>query len=74
MARSFILRRGPEHWTNIQTREHGFKKKNQEHSNIRTLNIRTFEHLQISDQLNIEHFNVQKSANIAEHSNMIHVT
>ena len=53
---------------NIRTREHGFKKKIKEHSNIDP-NIRTFEHLNIGEHSNIEHVNVQKIAKIVEHSN-----
>ena len=49
-----------------------------EHANIRTFehlnisehpNIRTSEHLDIDEHSNIEHLNVQKLANIVEHSN-----
>ena len=63
---------------NIRTREHGFKKKikehsNIEHANIRILaNIRTFEKSNISEHSNIEHSNFRILANIRifEQSNM----
>ena len=63
---------------NIRTREHGFKKKikersNIEHANIRILaNTRTFEHLKNRTLANIEDSNFRILANIRifEQSNM----
>ena len=50
---------------NIRTREHGFRKKNKEHSNIEhaniriLANIRTFEHLKNRTLANIRTLNIR---------------